>query len=320
MSTSDHNFPPSTARLEEASVPVREEEPQFLSGGCPAMRSVEQVMRELATGDAPVLIRAEAGAGKRTAAQRIHQMSIRRSQPFVALDCATLTVEALESSVSTSFRRGTVLLEEVASLTAECQTKLMEVLEHGKSLENGTSGGARLVFTTARDLEGELASRRFREDLYYRISGVCLRLPPLRQRREEIPQLVSFYLSRYSTELGRGLPQLSAEAERRLQDYSWPGNLRELQDVAKAIVVLGDEAMVLGGLRGLSVLSGGRTAARVSLKEASKAASREAEKELILKALNKTRWNRRRAAQELQISYKALLYKLKQIGCEEYGA
>ncbi len=277
-------------------------------------------MRELATGDAPVLIRAEAGAGKRTAAQRIHQMSIRRSQPFVALDCATLTVEALESSVSTSFRRGTVLLEEVASLTAECQTKLMEVLEHGKSLESGTSGGARLVFTTARDLEGELASRRFREDLYYRISGVCLRLPPLRQRREEIPQLVSFYLSRYSTELGRGLPQLSAEAERRLQDYSWPGNLRELQDVAKAIVVLGDEAMVLGGLRGLSVLSGGRTAARVSLKEASKAASREAEKELILKALNKTRWNRRRAAQELQISYKALLYKLKQIGCEEYGA
>jgi len=294
------------------------------------MRSVEQVMRELATGDAPVLIRAEAGAGKRTAAQRIHQMSIRRNQPFVALDCATLTVEALESSISTSFRRGTVLLEEVASLTAECQATLMDVLENGKALdhgnrengarENGTSGGARLVFTTARDLEGELAARRFREDLYYRISGVCLRLPPLRQRREEISQLVGFYLARYAANWGRRLPQLSAEAERRLQDYAWPGNLRELQDVAKAIVVLGDEAMVLGGLRGLSVLSGGRVAARVSLKEASKAASREAEKELILKALNKTRWNRRRAAQELQISYKALLYKLKQIGCEEYGA
>lgn len=277
-------------------------------------------MRELATGDAPVLIRAEAGAGKRTAAQRIHQMSIRRSQPFVALDCATLTVEALESSVSTSFRQGTVLLEEVASLTGECQVKLMEVLEHGKSLENGTSKGARLVFTTARDLEGELVARRFREDLYYRISGVCLRLPPLRQRREEIPQLVSFYLARYAAELARRLPRLSLEAERRLQDYAWPGNLRELQDVAKAIVVLGDEAMVLGGLRGLSVLSGGRAAARISLKEVSKAASREAEKELILKALNKTRWNRRRAAQELQISYKALLYKLKQIGVEEYGA
>jgi DNA-binding NtrC family response regulator len=326
MSTYDHNFPAS--RKEGAVFPSQETEGEqtFLQGGCPAMRSVEQVMRELATGDAPVLIRAEAGAGKRTAAERIHQMSIRRSQPFVALDCATLTVESLESSVSSSFRQGTVLLEEVASLTLTCQAKLMDVLENVKPLENGTetgagnSGGARLVFTTARDLEGELAARRFREDLYYRISGVCLRLPPLRQRREEIPQLVSFYLARYADELGRRLPKLSAEAERRLQDYAWPGNLRELQDVAKAMVVLGDEALVLVGLRGLSVLSGGRTAARVSLKEASKAASREAEKELILKALNKTRWNRRRAAQELQISYKALLYKLKQIGCEEYGA
>jgi two-component system response regulator AtoC len=319
MSTSDHNFPAS--RKEDAVFPSGEPDgvQPFLPGSCPAMRSVEQVMRELATGDAPVLIRAEAGAGKRTAAERIHQMSIRRSQPFVALDCATLTAGSLESSVSNSFSRGTVLLEEVASLTPACQAKLMDFLETGSSLQNGT-GNARLVFTTARDLEGELAARRFREDLYYRISGVCLRLPPLRQRREEIPQLVGFYLARYSAELGRRLPKLSAEAGRRLQDYAWPGNLRELQDVAKAIVVLGDEALVLGGLRGLSVLSGGRSATRVSLKEASKAASREAEKELILKALNKTRWNRRRAAQELQISYKALLYKLKQIGCEEYGA
>ena len=145
-------------------------------------------------------------------------------------------------------------------------------------------------------------------------------MPPLRQRREEIPQLVNFYLARYADELDRRLPKLSAEAERRMQDYAWPGNLRELQDVAKAIVVLGDEALVLGGLRGLNVLSGAGTSARVSLKEASKAASRVAEKELILKALNKTRWNRRRAAEELQISYKALLDKLKQIGCEEYGA
>ena len=277
-------------------------------------------MRELAAGDAPVLIRAEGGAGKRTAAERIHQMSVRRGQPFVALDCANLTPDVLEGAVASSFRRGTVLLEEVASLSPACQSKLMELLEQGQTSDNGTNRAARLVFTTGRDLEGELAARRFREDLYYRISGVCLRLPPLRQRREEIPQLVNFYLSQYSTELGRRIPRLSAEAERRLQDYPWPGNLRELQDVAKAIVVLGDETLVLGGLRGLSVASASRAAARVSLKEVSKAASREAEKELILTTLNKTRWNRRRAAQALQISYKALLYKLKQIGCEEYGA
>ncbi len=318
MSTMDHNFSvPSTVSstpLENSGV-----ESQFLPGGCPAMRSVEQVMRELAAGDAPVLIRAEAGAGKRTAAQRIHEMSIRRSQPFVALDCATLTAEALENNVTSTFCRGTVLLEEVANLTAACQEKLMQVLESGKSQQNGL-GTARLVFTTGKDLERELSERRFREDLYYRISGVCLRLPPLRQRRDDIAPLVRFFLTRYAGELGRSLPQLSPEAEQRLQDYAWPGNLRELQDVAKAIVVLGDEALVLGGLRGLSIVPGRRTDGRVSLKEASKAASREAEKELILKVLNRTRWNRRRAAQELQISYKALLYKLKQIGCQEYGA
>ncbi len=282
------------------------------------MLSVEQVMRELAMGDAPVLIRAEAGAGKRTAAQRIHEMSIRRSQPFVVLDCAALTIEALKNSLTSSFRRGTVLLEDVASLTADCQVQLMKVL--GKSVEEGAVGGARLVFTTSRDLEAEVSAQRFREDLYYRISGVCLRLPPLRQRREDIPQLVSFFLARYASELGRPLPKFSGDAERRLQEYTWPGNLRELQEVAKAMVVRGDESVVLRGLRGLSVLSGGQVADRISLKEAGKAASREAEKELILKVLNKTRWNRRRAAQELQISYKALLYKLKQIGCEEYGA
>jgi DNA-binding NtrC family response regulator len=320
MSTTDHNFPPLTERQGDTSFPGQETAPelQFVPGGCPAMLSVEQVMRELAMGDAPVLIRAEAGAGKRTAAQRIHQMSIRRSQPFVALDCATLTVEALKNSVTSSFRRGTVLLEEVASLTPDCQAKLMKVL--GKSVEEGAVGGARLVFTTARDLEAEVAAQRFREDLYYRISGVCLRLPPLRQRREDIPQLMSFYLARYAAELGRPVPKFSADAEHRLQEYAWPGNLRELQEVAKTMVALGDEPLVLKGLRGLSVLTGGRSEDRVSLKETGKAASREAEKELILKVLNKTRWNRRRAAEELQISYKALLYKLKQIGWEEYGA
>lgn len=320
MSTIDHNFPPLTEKPGKASFPSPEPPPelQFLPGGCPAMLSVEQVMRELAMGDAPVLIRAEAGAGKRTAAQRIHEMSIRRSQPFVVLDCAALTIEALKNSLTSSFRRGTVLLEDVASLTADCQVQLMKVL--GKSVEEGAVGGARLVFTTSRDLEAEVSAQRFREDLYYRISGVCLRLPPLRQRREDIPQLVSFFLARYASELGRPLPKFSGDAERRLQEYTWPGNLRELQEVAKAMVVRGDESVVLRGLRGLSVLSGGQVADRISLKEAGKAASREAEKELILKVLNKTRWNRRRAAQELQISYKALLYKLKQIGCEEYGA
>src|SRR5258706_4167661 len=216
MSTYDHNFPAS--RKQDAVFPGRETEAEqpFLPGGCPAMRSVEQVMRELATGDAPVLIRAEAGAGKRTAAERIHQMSIRRCQPFVALDCARLTVESLESSVSSSFRRGTVLLEEVASLTPACQAKLMDVLANVKPLENGTeagsSGGARLVFTTARDLEGELAARRFREGPYYRISGGFLPLPPLRPAAAEKPHTGGFYLAAEAGGRGRRLPKRRAPA------------------------------------------------------------------------------------------------------------
>jgi two-component system response regulator AtoC len=113
---------------------------------------------------------------------------------------------------------------------------------------------------------------------------------------------------------------LSVQTQQLFNEYAWPGNLRELEDAAKAIVILGDETVAMGGLRSLLIKSDRTNGDRVSLKEAAKAASREAERELILKVLTRTRWNRRRAAQELQISYKALLYKLKQIGYGEYGA
>ena len=161
---------------------------------------------------------------------------------------------------------------------------------------------------------------RLREDFYYRISGVCLRLPPLRQRREDIPQLVNFFLAKYARDFRRPVPQLSAPTQQLFQDYAWPGNIRELEDAAKAIVALGDESVAMGGLRSLLMRSDRGNGEKISLKQASRAASREAEKELILRVLDRTRWNRRRAAQELQISYKALLYKLKQIGFRDYGA
>ena len=166
-----------------------------------------------------------------------------------------------------------------------------------------------------------MKARRLREDLYYRISGVCLRLPPLRQRRQDIPVLTDHFLRKWARDFRRPVPELSAETLQLFQDYSWPGNLRELEDAAKALVALGDENVAMGGLRAL--LRGSQPGANgngISLKEAARAASREAEKDLILKVLTRTRWNRRRAAKELQISYKALLYKLKQIGYEGYGA
>jgi two-component system response regulator AtoC len=212
-----------------------------------------------------------------------------------------------------------VFLEEVGDLSADGQQRLLEMLP--KADGNGHAPiRARLICGTARDLESEVRSGRFREDLYYRISGVGLRLPPLRQRKEDIPHLMSFFLAKFAADYHRPTPVLSAATRQLFVEYSWPGNLRELQDAARAIVALGDEALAMGGLRSLLTKSDRHNGEHVSLKQAAKAASREAEKELILKVLNRTRWNRRRAAQELQISYKALLYKLKQIGYGEYGA
>jgi len=212
-------------------------------------------------------------------------------------------------------------LQELADLSADCQARLMEALP--QSAGNGAAGSerARLICGSSRDLEVEVKRGRLREDLYYRISGVCLRLPPLRQRKEDIPFLMGYFLRKYARDFRRTVPDLSAETLRLFLDYAWPGNLRELEDAARVLVALGDEQVALGGLRAvLRKPEAGSSAAGISLKAASRAASREAEKELILNTLTRTRWNRRRAAEELQISYKALLYKLKQIGFEGYGA
>jgi two-component system, NtrC family, response regulator AtoC len=193
----------------------------------------------------------------------------------------------------------------------------MEVL----SMPGEGEKSVRVIGGSARDLERDVRNGIFREDLYYRLSGVCLRIPPLRQRKEDIPELMSFFLARYSEVFHRAAPELSAPTRQLFLDYSWPGNLRELEAAARAIVAVGDESVAMGGLRSTLVRSdNGTNGGRVSLKDVARAASREAEKELILKALTRTRWNRRRAAQELQISYKALLYKLKQIGYGEYEA
>ena len=170
-------------------------------------------------------------------------------------------------------------------------------------------------------MEPEVKAGKFREDLYYGISAVCLRLPPLRQRKEDIPLLRDWFLSAAARDFCRGVPVLSPETQSFFLEYHWPGNIRELKDAARAIVALGDEALAMGGLRSLLRRGDrGGSGEKISLKDAARAASREAEREIILQVLTRTRWNRRRAAQELQISYKALLYKLKQIGYEEFGA
>lgn len=293
----------------------------FVEGISPSMRPVEAVINEVSQSEVPVLLLAEAGAGKRATARRIHEMSRRRGQPFRALQCSTLKPEDLGTGPRNghSTAVGTIFLEEIADLSPSSQASLREVLV--QSAGGSGNGLPRLICGSARDLEVEVKAGRLREDVYYRISGVCLRLPPLRQRKEDIPRLMAHFLRKYSEEFHRPLPQLSADMERLFLDYSWPGNLRELESAARVLVALGDERLAMGGLRALlRPPSNGGNGGRLSLKAAAKAASHQAEKELILKVLTRTRWNRRRAAAELQISYKALLYKLKQIGFEGYGA
>jgi len=279
------------------------------------MRTVEAMIRELSQNDVPMLVVAEHGSGKAAVAARIHSLSRRAAEPFHVYQGHEASEEILAARDG---QGGTVYLQEVGDLTAAAQKELVRQI--------GLSGTEqrrvpRYICGTSRELEPEVKAGKFREDLYYGISGVCLRLPPLRQRKEDIPVLRDWFLSAAARDFSRAVPVLSPETQNFFLEYNWPGNIRELKDAARAIVGLGDETLAMGGLRSLlrrvDRVGNGE---KISLKDAARAASREAEREIILQVLTRTRWNRRRAAQELQISYKALLYKLKQIGYQEYGA
>ena len=279
------------------------------------MRTVEAMIRELSQNDVPMLVVAEHGSGKAAVAARIHALSRRAREPFQVYQGQEASEEILAARDGQS---GTVYLQEVGDLTAAAQKELVRQI--------GLSGAEqrrvpRYICGTSRELEPEVKAGKFREDLYYGISGVCLRLPPLRQRKEDIPVLRDWFLSAAARDFSRAVPVLSPETQNFFLEYNWPGNIRELKDAARAIVGLGDETLAMGGLRSLlRRVDRGGNGEKISLKDAARAASREAEREIILQVLTRTRWNRRRAAQELQISYKALLYKLKQIGYQEYGA
>jgi DNA-binding NtrC family response regulator len=281
------------------------------------MRTVEAVIRELSQNDVPVLVVAEHGSGKAAAAARIHALSSRAEEPFQVFQGREASEGVLAACEG---QGGTAYVQEVGDLSSAAQKELIRQIGWNGRGE-AQRGVPRFICGTSRELEPEVKAGRFREDLYYGVSGVCLRLPPLRQRREDVPVLRDWFLSVAARDLSRSVPVLSAETESFFLEYSWPGNIRELKDAARAIVALGDETLAMGGLRSLlRRVDRGGNGEKISLKDAARAASREAEKEIILQALTRTRWNRRRAAQDLQISYKALLYKLKQIGYEEYGS
>ena len=292
-----------------------------------SMRAVERMINDIAKTDIPVLVEGQSGTGKSMAGLRIHQLSNRHAGPFLKISCAALTPQFFDGRSNTWSNQeldrawaqaGTVFFDEITELDAECQPKLLSVLTDCTGRPD-TGPALRVIASTHHDLDHAVREGRFREDLYYRICGVCLRLPPLRQRREDIPVLLDHFVTRYAALLGRQRPEISAQNLRQLMEHSWPGNERELEHCAQKIVALGDERVALADLHSNSNVAYPENGEKVSLKQAARAASRQAERELIVKVLSHTRWNRKRAAQQLQISYKALLYKMKQIGLDSVG-
>ena len=299
----------------------------FVSGISPAVRTLETVVAEIAPTNIPVLLIGESGTGKEIFARRIHQLSRRCNEPLLKVSCAALNAANFagilgSNGTAAGNGAGTIFLDEIGELDAVCQLNLLYALPEADRAYAPGSWSARIVSTTSEYLEDEIRAGRFRSQLYYRINGVCLRLPPLRERTEDIPLLVEFLLTKHAEHLERPRPSISPRAMRHLLDRSWPGNIRELENVVMKIVALGDEDRAFAESKAPTPaprVSESLQGRGYSLRAASRAASREAERELILKALARTRWNRRRAAQELQISYKSLLYKLKQIGFDDTG-
>jgi len=302
----------------------------FVTGLGSAMQALESVITEIAPTNIPILLVGESGTGKATFASHIHWLSRYRNEPFVKISCASMSANGfpgllgLNSSGeggATWNSAGTTFFDEISELDLACQRNLLCALPDGDAGPHQALLTARIVSATSRNLDEEVRAGRFRSQLYYRINGVNLRLPPLRERKEDIPALVEWFLTKQAEQLGRPRPVLSRRILQLFMDHSWPGNIRELENVVKRIVAIGDEGLAIGKWE--TVPYDERLQEKptrdCSLKAAARAASREAERELILKALTRTHWNRKRAAQELQISYKSLLYKLKQIAVEDSG-
>jgi two-component system response regulator AtoC len=294
----------------------------FVHGQASTVQCLNALVAQIAKTDIPVLLMGESGTGKEVYARLIHRLSGLSEAPLKKVSCAALDPRRFEEFLLGSGNQEasprTVFLDGVHELDAICQSALLSVLPDGEPKGHTGMPVLRFISSTSRNLEMEIEGGRFRRELYFRINGAILRLPPLRERKEDIPALLEYFFSKHSRELAKNTPKLDREAHELLDSYEWPGNIRELENVAKKIVAVGHPALALADLRATRVkVDVSQDSWRVSpLKVASRAASRLAERELIHKALERTHWNRKRAAQDLQISYKSLLYKIKQTGLE----
>lgn len=294
----------------------------FVFGHGRTLESLNATVVEIARTDIPVLIRGESGTGKEVYTRLLHRLSGFSDGPLRKIGCSFLDPGEMLRKVhdglqadSEGHLRGTLFLDGIDELDLACQSVLLSVLPESQGRRETGQNSVRLISSSSRNLEQDIKAKQFRKELYFRINGVCLQLPPLRERKEDIGELVEHFLWKHAEDLKKTAPALDQEALDTLMAYDWPGNIRELENLVRNMVALGNTQLAVNDLR--SKLTD-QTPAPIferglSLKNAARAASRQKERELILEALERTKWNRKRAALELQISYKALLYKLKQI-------
>lgn len=295
----------------------------FLLGQSSVMQALDAVVEHVAATNIPLLLVGESGTGKDVYARIIHWLSGQSATPMKRISCATMDpnrlqieLRMLQPNEREDKSTPHLFLDGVEELDGACQKLLLTYLPDGVEWQSELTSRLRVISATCRDLEKEVESGRFRREFYFRINGACIRLPPLRERREDITPLLDYFLQKHTQEMNRAVPYLDQETIATLLAYDWPGNIRELENLARRMVALQDARLSLNDLRVRSADRAQTTTSErgYSLKTAARAASRQRERELILEALERTKWNRKRAAMELQVSYKALLYKLKQIG------
>ena len=325
------------------------------------MHAVDHVLDRVAGTDATVLVWGESGVGKELVTRAIHDKSPRRERPFVKVNCAALPLELLESELFgyergafTGAHRqkpgkfelantGTIFLDEIGEMPMPVQAKLLQVLQDREFSRLGSQGDirvdVRVIAATNKELARLVQQGHFREDLYYRLNVLNIHVPPLRERQEEIPVLVEYFLDVYSREYGRPRQEVAAETMQLFMDYVWRGNVRELENIIKRIVALGNESQVVQELTRRpadalepSLMIGAVPAATVAvaaptpgvatrrwdeslgLREIARRAAREAEETALKEVLDRVRWHRVEAARRLKVSYKTLLRKMQECG------
>ncbi len=315
-----------------------------------AMQKAKEIIEQVADSELTVLIRGESGTGKEIAARSLHQLSRRKDKQFVKINCAAIPRDLLEAEMfgyeKGAFTgahktkqgrfevadKGTIFLDEIGDMPLELQSKLLQVLEQQEFVRVGGIHNihvdVRIICATNRNLEGAIQEHAFRDDLFYRLNEITLVLAPLREKPEDIPLLANHFIEKYKKLYGKQFSHLSAEVVDQLMTFTWPGNVRQLENMIKQVVVRGDDLIISDLITSATMQPTARIAVGTlqtplaasiqpelsnsySLKGRIGKTVAEEEKKLIAEVLTKTNWNRRKAADLLEISYRSLLYKIK---------